>query len=1026
MTDYYEKLSEEKSRLSTNYLNGAEKGCLATLNRNPINIEPDLSGSSPPRYNRNTKDIIVLKVFPSPFDNVSPDNSESFLEHVQGVQEPISFEIIGTNGHITTQIVLQKRDRRIVESAFDTVYSYSYLKQTSDVLYASYNEIAPNTRNHPPDTMQFQFNDYYLPPPYYFPIHTPLRDFSRDSIDSIYSIFSKLQPDELGFYQAIFIPAMKWDWSHVSQKLLSMRITEYLHDSKEIHPVLSDTELKEHTAKALEKTRDRKPFFGVSLRIGLFAYKRRAAGILKTLTNTLNVLVPGNGQFLFLTRENYYKAAIPEQLHYYIFFNRVSLREGMLLTSRELIGLVHFPTAQSLEKRYPIETAKGKRPVPDFLTLKNAEGIVIGDSPYKREKTTVVLEHKIRAQHCHIIGITGSGKSTLIENCVIQDIEQGTGVCLIDPHGELIEHRVVPKLPRDSLDRVIYFDPIRTPLPINILEAKDKKERIALADDVVSIFKRYTDSWGVQIEEILGFGVQAILSSTEGGHLGTLRSFLLYPEERKKYLNTIEDEFVIEFWRDQFPQFPNKPSAITTATRRLNQMLRSPLLQRILTKKESAINFRDLMDSGKTLLVKIPIGELGAINAYILGSLIISKIQAAALTRQDIPHERRKPFYLYIDEFQHFLCQSIEECLTGTRKYALGLILAHNSLGQILARDRAVAEAVLEVPNTRVCFQVGDNDSTTLAKGFSHYTPEELKNLQEGEAIMRVGGSANDFEITTRYEPVTDKTIVLQANENLIRHTLTQFGIDPMYHEPKGNVSGAISTHDFVETRTNTLKEKSPKQQKVPVGHLRTGEGGIDLKPDEKRFLKYLSELIRILPVRDVYKELGLSTYKGNLQKNSLLKAGFISETEADLGRSKRKSKLLALTSTGYGVLGLPPLPGKGGPPHQFLQKIIAQRARLKGYEATIEEESINGSQVDIGLSKDDKKIAIEVSVTTRPEQIVNNIVLAFQGGYDQVISLFTLSETLIETQKLLSGSVQEFEAQKIKLRLISEYESEL
>lgn len=1025
MKSYYKLVEEEKSRLSELYFKGAQKGCLPKIHTNFIGIEPDLSGLSPPRYDRNTDDIVVLKVLPTSSDSITPDNAGGFLERLQGVQEPVSFEIIGSSASITIQIVMQKRDRRIVENAFDAVCSNSYLKKTADMLFTGFEKTISSTKKGHSDAIEFQFNDYYMHPPYYFPIHTPQRDFSRDPIDSVLSIFSKVRPEELGFYQAILIPANKWNWAHISKKILSMGIVESLYDNKETHPVLSEAELKEHTEKASEKTRDGKPFFAVSLRIGVFAHEVRAPGILKTLTNALNVLIPGNGHFKFLTRKDYYKAGIPQNLHLYIFFNRVSLREGMLLTSKELAGLVHFPTAESIIKDYPIETAKGKRPVPDIIKGEK-EGIVIGDSPHKGKSSPVILPHKLRSQHCHIVGKTGFGKSTLIGNCVLQDIEQGTGICLIDPHGELIDSHVIPRIPEVCMDRVIYFDPMRTPLPINILEAKDKKEKIALVDDVLSIFRRYTDSWGVQIEEILGFGVQAILSSKEGGHLGTLRRFLLYPEERKKYLDTIEDDFIAEFWRDQFPQFPNARGAITTATRRLNQLLRSPVLQHILANNESAINFREVMDSGKILLINIPLGELGAINAYILGSLIISKIHAAALTRQDIHSELRKPFYLYVDEFQHFLCQSIEECLTGTRKYALGLILAHNSLGQISARDKDVSDAVLEVPNTRICFQVGDNDSVSIAKGFSHYSPEELKNLRRGEAVMRVGGSANDFEVITRYEPVTDKSIISKAKERLIHHTHTRFGIDPKYLELSGDVVSDIYTDPLSDSLSNTPKQTPPMQRKETTYNQGVSTGGINLKSVEKLFLDYLANLTKLLPVRDVYKEIGLSTYKGDSLKKSLLKAGLIAETEADLGRSKRKSKILSLTSTGYGVLGLPPLPGKGGPAHQFLQKIIAQQAKQKGYKATIEEVTLNGSQIDVGLSKDNKKIAIEVSVTTRPDQILNNIVLALQGGYDEVISLFTLSDTLIETQKLLSGTTQEIEAQKIILRLVSEYESVL
>lgn len=1035
MRDLTEELNRDITFLSDRYSRCSERGCLPNLHKKPIRIEPGLLQTSPDKYNRNTEEIVVLKICTSAFDNITPDSAESFLERIQGIQEPISFEILGSSDQITIQIVVQKRDRLIVENAFGAICTHSYLKQTADILFKHYEEVASETGRNTSGNMEFQFNDYYLSPPYYYPINIPGREFSRDPIDTIISILSQLKPKELGFYQAILLPANKWDWGKISKSILSMTVQEqemaiknvYVEEAynqrvpmpkavsvgKPFHPVLNETELKGHVAKALEKTRDGKPFFGVSLRMGVFSYEKRAFGILRTLTNALNIVVPGNRRFKFLTRKDYYKASIPEKLHYYIFFNRVSLREGMLLTSKELSSLVHFPTHETLEKDLGIEKVKGKRPVPNIVTAKKAKGIIIGDSPYKGVKTPVVLKHKIRAEHCHIIGSTGSGKSTLIENCVLQDIEQGTGICLMDPHGELIENHVVPKIPQECMDKVIYFDPTKTPLPINILEAKDREERSILADDLVSIFKRYTANWGPQIEEILGFGVQAILSSREGGHLGTFHKFLLDPEERKRYLKTIEDEFVLDFWHNQFPHFPNRKGAIITATRRLNQLLRSPVLQDILTQKKSAINFRDIMDTGKILLINLPMGRLGSTNAYILGSLIISRIQAAAFTRQDIPEDQRKPFYLYLDEFHNFMCQSIEECLTGTRKYALGLILAHHSLEQIKDKDKKVASAVQDI-YTKICFQVGDSDATPLGKGFSHYNADELQNLNQGEAIMRVVKPSNDFEISTRYDPIVDKTTIAQKKEQLIKLTQESYGLEKNIPEDSVPTSEAIPLGQSPGSVPFQYTANDPPPTSKPA-----------ITPDEDTFLKLLADTPELLPLRDIYGSLPFGTSKCSKIQKILVEKNLIEETEVPpLGQAKRKSKILTLTPSGCLALDLPIPQGQGGSFHLFMQKIITKHAQQKGYEAIIEEPSAEGTRVDVGLTKDGRKIAVEISVTTKPGQVMSSLPFAFMGGYNEVIILFTEKRVLAETERLISES--EMQSKNITLKPVHEYKSVL
>ncbi len=1025
------------------FLNGLNKGCLPLIFKEPVLLEPPYSGTSLGLYNRETRDMVFLRTYPSPLDEVNPESSELFLNSLRGLTEPVSFEIIGNRSRLISQIVLQKRDRNIVRHAFDSTYAHGYLEESYDPLFCHYRTLC--NRESSKETLEFQFNDYYPLSPFYFPLLTPSsKHFIGDPLDSLCSVFSGLEPQECGFYQVVFIPA-KSDWAKLARELVGYRVqdtrlqmvkdytnySEWLGDytrkieerpdGREYHPYLSESELTFHKVKAIEKTRDRKPFFAVILRIGLFTRKGKSHGILKTLRSAVNTITPGDRPFQFLSREHYEWAGAPEKLLYYMFFNRVSLRSGMLLTSQELSALVHLPKQETLKKGYPIEVSQGRHPAPDFLTDKEKKGIMIGENLFRGKKREITIGTLERTRHCHIVGVTGHGKSNLIANCVLQDIRQGTGLCVIDPHEDLIDTLIVPRIPDECMERVIYFDPLNSPLRLNILEAKHTRERDVIANDVVSIFKRLTDTWGVQIEEILSFGVLAILSSREGGHLGTLHQFLVDKDFRNEYLKTLEDGFVTEFWKTQFPLFPR--GAALPVLRRLNVFLRNSVLKGIVSHRRSSVDFRRIMDEGKVLLVKLPLGEIGDENAYLLGSLIISRLQAAAFTRGDISEKERKPFYLYIDEFQNFMTKSITECLAGTRKFSLGLVLAHHTLGQMWSKDREVADSVLALPHIRICFRVGDEDASQITKGFAHYTEDDFKKLNIGQAIARVGGSDNDFEITTHYEPPSFSGGCGKKKKELIQLTQARYGIEPYDEREAETMAKVIPFTGSVEKNWRDRKE----DKKLEGKERETEEvQELVLNHEEKEFLEFLAETKELLPIREVYNRLKVGVKKGNRIKNTLLEKRLILETEIRLEKTSPKSKILTIAQRGYQDLQLPFPSGKGGSLHQQLQRLVAQFAESKGYKATIEEQASNGKLVDVGLTKDGEKTAVEISVTTRPNQEFENIQLDLEGGYDRVIALFIDTETLAETKKLTFQKLGEHEAQKIRSYLAGEFEEEL
>ncbi len=251
--------------------------------------------------------------------------------------------------------------------------------------------------------------------------------------------------------------------------------------------------------------------------------------------------------------------------------------------------------------------------------------------------------------------------------------------------------------------------------------------------------------------------------------------------------------------------------------------------------------------------------------------------------------------------------------------------------------------------------------------------------------------------MTVPFEKIPSQEDVERASKLVINNTETRHEEEPYFRSK-------------IETLYKEEKEeKKPKQ-------------ATHLDPGTEKFLRHISEIKEFLPLREIYQDLGLSAYSGNKLKNTLIEKEIITETETDLGKAKRKSKVLSLTSKGRELLGLAPLSGKGGPFHQNLQDVIAEYAARNGYEASVEEQTSQGIQVDVGLTKNGEKTAVEIAVTTRPEQIYKNIELARKGGYQRIIMLFTSAEILENTKKLMDKSMSLEDRQGIILALVTDY----
>jgi hypothetical protein len=548
------------------------------------------------------------------------------------------------------------------------------------------------------------------------------------------------------------------------------------------------------------------------------------------------------------------------------------------------------------------------QPVPVIAT---GHSFVIGSNVHHNVSKEASLSIEQRLRHIHIIGKTGTGKSTLLVNMIRQDIEAGRGVAVLDPHGDLID-RIVERIPENRVKDVILFDPSNTEYPVgfNILEAHSDMEQTVLSSDLVELFRRFSTTWGDQMSTVLSNAIAAIIESKQGGTLIDLKRFLLERDFRKSILSQNMDPSIIYFWEKEFPLL--KGGSQVSIITRLDAFLRAKIIRNIITQNKG-LDFGNIVESGQIFLAKLSQGMIGEENSNILGTLICSKLHQVVMGRQALNVKERKPFFMYLDEFQHFATPSMASMLSGSRKFSFGLTLVHQDLQQIA--DSALTNSVITNPSTRLCFALGDNDAQRLQSGFAHFNAGDLMNIGIGEAMVRVERSEYDFNLTTYDIASVPQDIASLRRDQIIAHTREMYGrkiLPAKYLTPQVEKKVSATTEAEVKTESAVIIERraeiQPKPATIPVKPLVSG------------------------PTEDLEKRKSISQ-------------------------------------------------------HRYLQTLIKKMAEQRGYKAVIEEPTPDGlGRVDVGLERDGKKLAIEISVTTGDTQELHNIEKCLRAGYDPVI----------------------------------------
>ncbi|MFA5143738.1 MAG: type IV secretion system DNA-binding domain-containing protein [Candidatus Omnitrophota bacterium] len=355
---------------------------------------------------------------------------------------------------------------------------------------------------------------------------------------------------------------------------------------------------------------------------------------------------------------------------------------------------------------------------------------VFAETNFRDQRKKFGIRKKDRRYHMYVVGKTGVGKSTLLLNMIGQDIQNTEGLAVIDPHGDLIE-KALETIPEHRLKDLIYFNPqnSKQPLFFNPLEVFDSAESPLVVSSLVSVFKKiWHDSWGPRLEYILRNALSTLVEFS-GATLIDLQRILQDRTFRMDLVSRLTNDQLKNFWLNEFEKYSPyfQQEAISPIQNKIGQFLNNPILREIVSQPKSSFNLKEIMDSGKILLVNLSKGKIGEDSASLLGAMLIAKMGLTALSRQDTPEEQRRDFYLYVDEFQSFATSSFADILSEARKYHLNLILANQYLDQI---DEKVRGAIFGNVGTIISFKVGLEDAKFLAVEFYPvFNQEDLINL---------------------------------------------------------------------------------------------------------------------------------------------------------------------------------------------------------------------------------------------------------------------------------------------------------
>lgn len=724
-------------------------------------------------YENHSRPAVIRVSFPKG-EKIETEPMEQLLLMLSSANYLISFEIVATHMAIAVQFFCAEEDALLVKSQLKAYFPTASLSDDKaeglDIILDGFTTSAV---------------ELGLAEEFMRPLATS-RSFAPDPLTNVYGLMDNLQAEERLILQVMFKGVINPWAESILRSVTDSQGDSFFADVPDMPKV------------AREKIAS--PLVGACIRIVAQAKGKLAAqNLLEQLGKAVQFSTrSANNSLLYLS----YKGLDEDDILADTLL-RQSHHAGMLLNIKELATLVHFPSHTVAASKLLREQVKTKT----APLLSEGHSFVLGENVHQGITKVVTLPNAIRLRHMHVIGATGTGKSTFLQNLICEDLRLGNGLCLIDPHGDLVDG-IMSRIPEERVQDCIVFDPSDADYPVgfNILTAHSDIERDILSSDLVAIFRRQSSSWGDQMNSVLANALLAFLESTQGGTLADLRRFLLESSYRNNFLKTVKDPNIIYYWQHTFPIL--KSSSIGSILTRLDTFLRPKVIRNMVAQKKS-LDFEAILDGSKILLVKLSQGLIGTENSYLLGSFIVAKIYQAAMARQAKNIAERNPFFLYIDEFANYITPSLSAILSGGRKYGLGLILAHQDMLQVSKYDTELASAIITNPATRVCFRLGDIDAKKFEDGFSFFVARDLQDLKTGEAIVRVDRPENDFNLSVSPLPEVEASTGTARRQAVIYASRSKYGTEKQDIEVQFTHPSEAST--MVEEVTQIEQETVPK-----------------------------------------------------------------------------------------------------------------------------------------------------------------------------------------------------------------------
>lgn len=494
---------------------------------------------------------------------------------------------------------------------------------------------------------------------------------------------------------------------------------------------------EQELVKSIEN-KSSKTGFKVNLRLVASAgTEERAKEILGQLENSFSQFENGNINCFQIK-----KRVKKKDITYDYIFRNFKEEDAVILNNEEIASVFHLPISTTETPK--IKWLKSNAAAPPLDIPK--EGIILGFNEYRGTKTTIRISDSDRRRHIYTIGQTGVGKSNFLQEMAKQDAREGRGFCFIDPHGDAIED-ILTSVPKERAEDVIIFDPadVSRPFGLNIMEYDPARpeQKTFVINELIGIFDQLYDlkqTGGPMFEQYMRNAMLLVMEDPESGNtLMEIPKVLADESFRAMKISRCNNPVVVDFWTKEAEKAGGEAALanmVPYITSKLTAFISNDMMRPIIAQQKSTINFREIMDNKKILLINLSKGKIGEINARLLGMVVVGKILMNALSRVDTPEDQRVDYYLYLDEFQNVTTNSIAQILSEARKYRLCLILAHQFIGQL---KEEISKAVFGNVGSMVAFRVGPEDAEFVEKNFAPvFTKQDLVNVDNYHGFARI------------------------------------------------------------------------------------------------------------------------------------------------------------------------------------------------------------------------------------------------------------------------------------------------